>query len=151
MDETTSQIAHRIHEQRRELDENIDELQHKVKDAFDWRVHVRQRPLTMLGLAFGAGVIASFFPNGSRSRYATSTGLRPSGRVSKDWNIVQAAIGAALLAYVKDFAKEFIRGFGEEYRKRESRSASSRNANSGPVHGNSAADVEREGGITNPV
>jgi hypothetical protein len=44
MGETTDQIERHIYEKRRELGENIHELQHKLKDAVNWRVQVHERP-----------------------------------------------------------------------------------------------------------
>jgi ElaB/YqjD/DUF883 family membrane-anchored ribosome-binding protein len=57
--ETKDQIERHIYERPHELDDNIHKLRHKVKDAVDWRVQAQERPWTMVGLAFGAGLLTS--------------------------------------------------------------------------------------------
>ncbi len=59
MGERTDQIEQQINRTREDLGENFNELEQKVKGAFDWRTQFEQRPLTMLAVAFGGGVIAS--------------------------------------------------------------------------------------------
>ncbi|GAC1626430.1 MAG: hypothetical protein PVS2B2_08350 [Candidatus Acidiferrum sp.] len=69
MGDKSDQIERYIREQRNELGENISELQEKVKDAVDWRVQFEDRPMTMIGLAFGSGLLLSaLLPSRSRSR-----------------------------------------------------------------------------------
>ena len=58
MGERTDQIEQQINRTRDDLGENFDELEQKVKGAFDWRTQFEERPMTMLAIAFG-GVIAS--------------------------------------------------------------------------------------------
>jgi hypothetical protein len=67
MGEQSDQIAGHIRDQRDELGEHINELQEKVKRAVDWRVQFEERPMTMIGLAFGGGMLLSTLI-GSRSR-----------------------------------------------------------------------------------
>jgi hypothetical protein len=70
MDERPDQIKEHIDRTRGDLNENLNELQHKVKRAFDWRVQFEERPMTMLGLAFGGGILAAaMIPSGRRHRY----------------------------------------------------------------------------------
>jgi hypothetical protein len=69
MGEQSDQIEGHIRDQRNELGEHINELQEKVKRAVDWRVQFEERPMTMIGLAFGGGVLLSALIGGrSRSR-----------------------------------------------------------------------------------
>ena len=67
MGEQSDQIEGHIRDQRNELGEHINELQEKVKRAVDWRVQFEERPMTMIGLAFGGGVLLSTLIGG-RSR-----------------------------------------------------------------------------------
>lgn len=70
MDEKPDQIEEHINRARGDLNENLNELQDKVKNAFDWRVQFEKRPMTMLGLAFGGGLLtAAMIPSGRRRRY----------------------------------------------------------------------------------
>ncbi len=59
MGERTDQIEQQINRTREDLGENFNELEQKVKGAFDWRTQFEERPMTMLAIAFGGGVIAS--------------------------------------------------------------------------------------------
>ena len=90
MGEKSDQIERHIQEQRNELGDNITELQEKVKSAFDWRVQFEQRPMTMIGIALGGGVLLSTLIGGrSGSRH-----LKQS--VDHQWSSsgVQQAAGA---------------------------------------------------------
>jgi hypothetical protein len=44
---------------RLELGGNLHELEHRMKEAVDWRTYVSKRPLTMVATAFLAGMGAS--------------------------------------------------------------------------------------------
>jgi ElaB/YqjD/DUF883 family membrane-anchored ribosome-binding protein len=59
MAETSDQIQRHIQRTREDLNENIIEIQRKVKSAVDWRSQLEEHPLTMIGVAFGAGVVLS--------------------------------------------------------------------------------------------
>lgn len=135
MGEATDQIERHIYEKRHELDENIHELRHKVKDAVDWRVHVNQRPWTMVGAAFGAGVLASLFiwkgrrsrsyrdghaSRGAGSRYSRGAEGESGAKRSQVWENVKGAVAGVVIASAKDFVEQIIPGFREQYRKRQS-------------------------------
>jgi hypothetical protein len=67
MAETPSQIESHIEQMRDELGSNIQELEQKVKTVTDWKYQFRQRPVAMLGAAFGAGVfVAAILPRSKR-------------------------------------------------------------------------------------
>ena len=55
MGERADQIEQQINETRNELSENFNELEEKVKSAFDWRTQFEERPVTMMAVAFGGG------------------------------------------------------------------------------------------------
>jgi hypothetical protein len=59
MGEKPDQIERHIQHQRSELEDNISELEEKVKSAFDWRTQFEERPAIMLGAAFVGGVLLS--------------------------------------------------------------------------------------------
>ena len=122
MDQTTDEIEQQIHEERRDLGEKLEELQNKVRDSIDWRVQVQERPLTMVALAFGAGILLSAFTPRRRPRYASSEpGL--SGRTHREWDNVKEALAAIVLAKGKDFARQIVPQFAEEYQRRQTDSA----------------------------
>ena len=134
MGETTDQIERHIYEKRHELDDNIHELRHKVKDAVDWRVQTEERPWTMVGLAFGAGLLTSMligkrrrmksFRNGRSQRWNRESSRSEYGserdeRTSQIWSNVKSVIAAVAVAAAKDFVEQIIPGFREQYRKRQ--------------------------------
>ncbi len=69
--DTAEQIKTRIHAKREELEENLDNLERKVKDAADWRKQFHERPFAGLGLAFAAGLVAASMFGRGRERQPT--------------------------------------------------------------------------------
>jgi hypothetical protein len=78
MGEKPDQIERHIQHTRSELEENISELEDKVKSAFDWRTQFAERPALMLGAAFiGGAVLSALLPRTSRvTSKVTSKRLR---------------------------------------------------------------------------
>jgi hypothetical protein len=85
MGERADQIEQQIHQTRNELSENFNELEEKVKNAFDWRTQFEERPITMMAVAFGGGALLSaLLPSRSsrrnrRSVTGQATGAGPRG------------------------------------------------------------------------
>ena len=140
MGETPDQIERHIYEKRHELDENIHELQHKVKDAMNWRVQVNERPWTMVGLAFGAGLLTSMFlpklRRGSSKSYrwerpegwtrgesiASRLEYRNRGRDEQPletWHGIKSAVAAMAVTAAKDFVRQIIPAYRERQPERE--------------------------------
>ena len=67
MGQTTNQIEAHIDNVREDLGSNIYELERKVKSVTDWRQHFNTSPITMLGVAFGGGVLAAAMLGGRRA------------------------------------------------------------------------------------
>jgi len=125
MGEKAERIEKYIEQQRSEVRDNMLELKHKVRRSVDWRAQVDERPLAMVGLAFGAGFLVSAFLSArsvqpdfrrmSSDDYRTSSAPSPSGTLEI---LKGAAIGLAS-AKLKEFVEELLPGFQEEYRKAE--------------------------------
>jgi hypothetical protein len=77
--ETTNQIAWEIAQKRSELSDNLIELKQKAKAAVDWRSQVEARPVAMLVVAFGGGIVLSALFSALRGP-AKSYAERPSGK-----------------------------------------------------------------------
>ena len=135
MGETTDQIEQHIYEKRHELDDNIHELRHKVKDAVDWKVQTQERPWTMIGVAFGAGLLTSLLianrgslkshVNGKSRRWRRESTRSESSRERDEktsfiWGNLKSALAAVAVAAAKDFVEQIIPGFREQYRRRRS-------------------------------
>jgi hypothetical protein len=81
MGEKPDQIERHIQHQRSELEDNISELEEKVKSAFDWRTQFQERPGIMLGAAFlGGAVVSALLPSTS----SITSKVSPRRRTSQD-------------------------------------------------------------------
>ncbi|HEX4535784.1 MAG TPA: DUF3618 domain-containing protein [Candidatus Acidoferrum sp.] len=79
MGEKPDQIERHIQHQRSELEDNISELEEKVKSAFDWRTQFHERPGIMLGAAFlGGAVVSALLPSTSSITSKLSSRRRTS-------------------------------------------------------------------------
>lgn len=138
MGETSDQIERHIQETRNDLGDNFSELEEKVKTAVDWRAQFEERPMTMIGLAFGGGLLLSaLLPSGrsSRRRYAQrrrtappnldASGLsinsntvfdKTTSRAS-DWNTLKSALVGVAATKLTGFIDDLIPGFKEEFTK----------------------------------
>ena len=119
MDKTTNQIENQIDRTRDELGANLHELEHKVKQIGDWRHHFGNHPMTLLGAAFGGGVLLATMLG--RSRRATSSNSQSSPHKQKaldTWDHIQDALIGVAAARVTDFVGELVPGFAEEFRSK---------------------------------
>jgi len=151
MGETPDQIERHIYEKRSELGENIHELQHKVKNAVDWHVQFEQRPWTMVGLAFGGGLLLSVLFSGTRNSYRTS---RPRDRskakaertgyddhaitrqedsaVNATWENIRGAALAVLRTRLGGLLEGVLPGFQDQYGKKQREQSSTTSRVNGP-------------------
>jgi hypothetical protein len=137
MGEKTDEIERHIREQRRELGQNISELQQKVKDTVNWRAQFEQHPVAMLGIALGGGLLLSGILS-PRHRTITKSKVteRPTwdseppvpsstntphevsdDKSSQSWREIRTAliaVGAMKLGNLIDF---LLPGFSDEYTK----------------------------------
>jgi len=131
MGETTNQIESYIETKRDDLGSNLAELENKVKSITDWREQFRSNPMTMVGVAFGGGVLlASVLGGKSRHRSGSGRNIidaavshsgmdRQSNKALETWdNIKGALIGVAATRF-KGFVGELVPGFHEQLRETE--------------------------------
>lgn len=126
MGQTTGEIISHIDETRHDLGDNLDELEQKVKSATDWRQHFQTKPMTLLGVAFGGGILLSMALAGSRSKrireFAAASGSAPymaspreRHKALETWdNIKGALIGVAATRFT-DFVDQVVPGFNKHY------------------------------------
>ena len=137
MGERSDQITRKIAQTRGELGANLNELEHKVRDVTDWRKQVQKSPLTMIGIAFGGGVLLSRVLGGSpRGRRHYRPGeARANGEASSSadaagtnfghnkpadaWDNIKGALIGVAAGKVQDFLRDAVPGFHEEYSKVE--------------------------------
>lgn len=149
MGDRTDEIERHIEEQRHALSENMSELQKKVKSVVDWRAQFAERPLAMMGLAFGGGALLSALlpsiPRSNGKKRSTSLQrisddhgnsassnynpeiLQPAEKsealrkASKTLHGVKGALLAVAATKVSNYLEELVPGFNEQYRKWETR------------------------------
>jgi hypothetical protein len=153
MGETPDEIERHIYEKRNELGENINELQQKLKTAVDWRAQFDQRPMTLLGLAFGGSLLLSMFFGGrqnshrSSSRSSRNRGRRESqpsnyggniraqeweNKADSTWDNIRGAALAVVGSRLGSLMEEVLPGFQEHYRRRQYERSSTTSRPNGP-------------------
>lgn len=144
MGEKPDQIERHIHEKRNELGENINELQQKVKTAVDWRAQFDRRPLAMVGVAFGGGLLLSLLigrgrnsrdssrshrwrRESQRSEYASSPEKREQweDRGPSVWDNIRDAVIAIAGSKLSTLIEGVVPGFGEQYKRKQTERRSS--------------------------
>ena len=133
MGQTTNQIEAHIEDTREELGANLKEFEQKVKSVTDWKHHFENNAMTMLGVAFGGGVLLASMLGGSKTRSGRRSYAPPNSPEShagrylhgnkalETWdNIKGALIGVAATRF-KDFVGEVVPGFQEQFHKTEAK------------------------------
>lgn len=129
MGETTNQIESYIEDKREDLGFNLQELEQKVKSVTDWRQQFQKNPMTMIGVAFGGGVLLASMISGRKQQWNTTGSPKASTpqagtdrqahKALETWdNIKGALIGVAATRF-KDFVGEVIPGFHEQFKNTE--------------------------------
>ena len=119
MDKTTNQIESDIERKRDELGANLNELEHKVKQIGDWRHHFDNHPMTLIGAAFGGGMVLATMLGRSRRDTPTYSATSPRSQKALDtWDHIKDALIGVAATRVTDFVGELVPGFAEEFRTR---------------------------------
>lgn len=74
MGPTANEIEQHIASVRGKLDQNINEIQTRVKNATDWRWQVKKQPLAAVGIALAGGFLAARLVRPSRGHRSNSHG-----------------------------------------------------------------------------
>jgi hypothetical protein len=130
MGEESNQIERRIATERGQLGQNLNELQSRVEEATDWRLQFQKRPMLMMGVALGGGLLLAAVTgrrSGSRGHYPEHPGdigqehrrgteLQKNKALETFDTIKGAMIGVAANTF-KDFLGQLIPGFHEQVQK----------------------------------
>ena len=130
MGEKSNQIERQIQAERGQLGQNLNELQSKVQEVTDWRAQFEKRPMLMMGVAVGGGLLlASLTRRRSRSRrhfsedridgtseHRRGTELQKNKALETFDTIKGAMIGVAANTF-QDFLGQIIPGFREQFQK----------------------------------
>jgi uncharacterized protein DUF3618 len=129
MGQTTQQIEAHIEHTRENLGSNLQELEQKVKSVTDWKHHFQTKPLTMLGVAFGGGILVATMLGGHKSRRRYSNHLPSSEphagttyqkhKALETWDNIKGALIGVAAARFKDFVGDVVPGFHSQYQRVE--------------------------------
>ena len=138
MGQTTHQIEAHIEDTRQDLGSNLHELEQKVKSVTDWKLHFRTKPMTMLGVAFGGGILLATMLGGRKNRHgdrlsshATDSESRPGAghqkhKALETWDNIKGALIAVAATRFTDFVGEIVPGFHEQFQHTEEKTAAIR-------------------------
>jgi len=123
MGSTTNQITSHIENTREDLGSNIRELEDKVKSVTDWRRQFDKNPMTMIGVAFGGGILLGAMMHGRKhNRYSSrrlsggmSMGYDRDSKMRQTWGGIKGALLGVATTRVKDFIGDLVPGFQEHY------------------------------------
>ena len=136
MGEKSNQIERQIVAERGELGQNLNELQRRVEQATDWRFQFQKRPMLMMGVALGGGLLlASVTGRRSSSRrpykeggddvtreHRRGTELQKTKALETFDTIKGAMVGVAANTF-KDLLGQLIPGFHEQFEKQRKKNA----------------------------
>src|SRR4051794_29652955 len=131
MGETTNQIENHIEDTRGDLGSNLQELERKVKSVTDWKHYYAKSPMTMIGVAFGAGVLVAAMAGGNKhnrykrrfnSRHSESSdlhsgGVRQTNKALETWENIKGALMGVASTRVRDFVGDIVPDFHEHYER----------------------------------
>jgi hypothetical protein len=131
-------IKEHIDAERERLGQDIEEIEHRMKDAFDWRSWYQSNTVAMLAAAAAGGFLVSMVVSGSSEpesseEYIASASTGPSSMQpfkSRAKNMQLSRIGdvlentfAALVgvgaAKFQDYVSQVVPGFREQYQEVE--------------------------------
>jgi hypothetical protein len=117
--QTTDQIESHIEKTRDDLGANLHELEQKVKEVTDWRYHFRNHPMTLIGAAFGGGILLATMVSRTRNTTNAVPASAPvRHRATETWDVIKDALVGVAAARVTDFVGELVPGFADEYASR---------------------------------
>jgi len=133
MGQTTRQIEAHIEDTREDLGANLNELEQKVKSVTDWKQQFRSNPMTMLGVAFGGGILLATMSGGRRDRrrehgFAGHAAISSEPHAGTDhqkykalemWDNIKGALIGVAATRVKDFVGQVVPGFDDQYQRTE--------------------------------
>ena len=132
MGQATSQIEAHIENTRAELGSNLQELEQKVKSVTDWKQHFQKNPMTLLGVAFGGGILLATMMGGRKNKrgarrfYNSSLESQPHAgtdhqkdKAVESWDDIKGALIGVAATRFKEFVGEVVPGFREQLQRTE--------------------------------
>jgi hypothetical protein len=121
MGQRAEQIEKEIEQERSELDRNLKELEHRVRDATDWKLQFQKHPGPLLGAAFAVGIGLAMLSsrNGRSQQPPVSAPAAPHFRAesSETWQILKTALIGLAAQRLSTLVDEYVPGFQRHYRE----------------------------------
>ncbi len=131
MSQTPEQIETDIHKTRAELHSNLQELEHKVKSATDWKQVFAKHPGIMTTAAFGVGALLSTMVGGRSGERSGTQNLsngtsfqkvpglpsRQKHQAVQAWDNIKSAVVGLAATKVTGYLGQLMPGFEGELRK----------------------------------
>lgn len=143
MEDNLEGIEARFHDVQHQVQDKVEEVQGKVKDATDWRAQFDRRPMVGLAVAFGGGVLLASMMGGGDDRRSNGgyyggyqqpqsfSGAQGGGmdvgkqHMSSTFDNVKGALMGVAAAQLKNVLSDTLPGFSDEYRQVEQENRSS--------------------------
>ncbi len=136
MGESADEIKREIEQQRNSLGNKFSELEGKAKSLTDWRGYFEKSPMTMIGVAFGGGILLASMTGGRRSRrnrYSSERTISDNvgsqiaslpSKTMETWEHVKGALFGVASTKAVQFLDEVVPGFGEHFGKEQKENSS---------------------------
>jgi hypothetical protein len=121
----SNRIIGEIAAEKEVLGQNLQELETRVRSVADWRGQVQRRPLAMMGLALGGGILLSALVGSPRrrKRRVVSNEQLPDDRRTEPvsalgdetWDRFKGALLAVATSKAAALVEDAIPGFREEF------------------------------------
>lgn len=155
MGQTTDQLRHRIEDQRDQFEDNINELEGRVRNATDWRAQFDERPMVMIAAAFGGGALLGMLLGGGSDDSSSNVQRRPmyqsyprqnggtmgwitgsqgphegtdagKNKAAEQLDTIRGALMGIGAAKLEEFLKQSVSGFDEEMKTVQEKKAEER-------------------------
>jgi hypothetical protein len=140
MGQTADQIEQHIAQTRDTLGTNLEELEHKVKAVTDWKQQFQKHPMTMIGFAFGGGVLLAAMLGGRKRNGQRFPAAPPSGNFAESFtrkhqafetlDAVKGALLGVAATKIKDYVEGIVPGFGDHFNRAQQKANVHRGAES---------------------
>jgi len=127
VDRATERLEQHLHDERRALRANLEELEDRVRSAVDWRRQFRSNTAAFLGLALGGGLLIGLMTARRTAvpaalKYPTTPAGEPAARYSDArrrepspaWRSIESALIGVAAAILKNTLANMLPGFREQ-------------------------------------
>ena len=127
MDRATERLEQHLHDERRALRANLEELEDRVRSAVDWRRQFRSNTAAFLGLALGGGLLIGLMTARRTAvpaalKYPTTPAGEPAARysdarrreLSPAWRSIESALIGVAAAILKNTLANMLPGFRQQ-------------------------------------